>query len=186
MGERTDAMSDYPQDPNYVAQATERDLDYAASDITPTTEGESPEEIRENIVQTRAQMSGTIDAIQEKLDPDRLKAQVTDAVHEQVDVVKERVREATIGRAERMASDFGDSARDAGSGFLGTIKDNPIPAAMVALGVAWLWTKRRNGSSDRYDYRGGPYAFEAQRRPYGYGTNYTASGYGSPYPPPRD
>ena len=95
MGERTDAMRDYRQDPDYVAQATERDLDYAASDITPTTEGDSPEELRENIAQTRAEMSVTIDAIQEKLDPDRLKAQVSDAVQEQVEVVKEHVREAT-------------------------------------------------------------------------------------------
>lgn len=185
MGERADAMRNYGEPPEYVRQATERDLDVAASDITPTT-SDDPEAIRENIEQTRAEMSTTIDAIQKKLDPDRLKAQVSDAVHEQVDAVKERVREATIGRAERMVSDFGDSARDAGSGFLGTIKDNPIPAAMAALGIAWLWAKRRNGSSDHsYDYRGGRYAFEAQGRPYGYGMNYTASGYG-PYPSGRD
>src|SRR5262249_34411811 len=115
-------MRNYGQPPEYVARATERDFDAAASDLTPIA-SDDPEAIRENIAQTRAEMSGTIDAIQERLDPDRLKAQVSDAVHEQVGAVRERVREATIGRAERMVSDFGDSARDAGSGFFGTIRD---------------------------------------------------------------
>ncbi|MBW3636145.1 MAG: DUF3618 domain-containing protein, partial [Armatimonadetes bacterium] len=47
------------------------------------------EEIRDEIEHTRAEMSQTIDELQEKLSPQHIKEQVKDSV-----------REATIGRAE--------------------------------------------------------------------------------------
>src|SRR5205085_5658969 len=57
-------------------------------------------EIRENIEQTRAQMSETIDELQERLSPSNLKEQVKEQVIEQYEQVKETVREATIGKVE--------------------------------------------------------------------------------------
>lgn len=198
MGKRADALT--PNDgPGDMARATDRDWDRAASDITPADQSDDPAQIREDIQQTRAEMSGTIDALQEKLNPDRLKEQVSetvqehiaaakeqvsDAVHEQVDMVKEHIHDATIGRAERMASNFGDSARDTGSGVMETIKRNPVPAALAALGIGWLWMNRQNGASkapSQYRYTSGAregYAY-GQNPPYGYGSNYTESAYRS-------
>ena len=46
---------------------------------------ESPREIREDIAETRAEMSETIDAIQQRLSPETLKAQAKSAVAEQLD-----------------------------------------------------------------------------------------------------
>jgi len=146
-----------------------------------SAETESPDELRVEIAQTRDAMSGTIDAIQEKLNPDRLKEQVTEAVQEQVETVKENIREATVGRAEQMVSNVGDSAQRAGSGFVETIKQNPIPAALAALGIGWLWAKRSGGSSGSYQYSGdagGRMYYAGGQPPYGRGQTYGASSYG--------
>lgn len=190
MGKRADALTPNDEPRGDLVHATDLDWDRAASDITPVSAGDDPEQIREGIEQTRVEMSGTIDAIQERLNPDRIKEQVSEAVQERVEMVKENIHDATIGRAERMASNFGDSARETGSGVMETIKRNPVPAALAALGIGWLWMNRQGGSSSTmrpYRYssgasRGG-YTY-GQNPPYGYGTNYTESTYrsGSPYP----
>lgn len=123
---------------------------------------EGTEEIRVEIEQTRAEMSGTIDAIQERLSPRNLVGEAKDAV-----------REATIGKAEQMVSNVGDAvsstaedvvsavsgtAQGASSGIMGTIRANPIPAALAGLGLGWLFMNRQSGSTpaSRYEY-GAPY-----------------------------
>jgi hypothetical protein len=101
------------------------------------------EAIRANIEHTRSQMSATIDAIQEKLSP-----------HNLVDQAKDAVRDATIGRVENMVTDVRNTAQEAGSGFLDTVKENPIPAALAAVGIGWLFMKSRNKGEN---YRAGYY-----------------------------
>jgi len=108
---------------------------------------DDPDEIRDEIEQTRSEMSGTIDAIQDRLSPDTLKEQA-----------KEAVRDATIGRAQTMVDDVTDSARQTGNSIWTTVRENPLPAAMVALGVGLLWKNRSQGSGqsprdDREMYR---------------------------------
>jgi len=117
-------------------------------------------QIRDNIERTRADMSETIDAIQDKLNPQRMAEQVT-----------EQVREATIRKAEHMVSDVRDTARDAGFSIVDTLRDNPLPAALAALGLGWLWMKRP--SSDRA-WRGNAGGVP-QRRRYGGYTGYGES-----------
>lgn len=121
-------------------------------DVQPPDADQTPEEIRDDIEDTRADMSETIDAIQERLSPDHLMGQA-----------KESVREATIGRAEQMASDMGDTARQTGGGIIETIKQNPIPAALAAVGIGMLWRNRQSASQQssgtrhvRYDQYGRP------------------------------
>ena len=95
------------------------------------------EEILEEIEHTRQEMSETIDAIQERLNPDHVKEQAMGAV-----------REATIGRAEEAVGGATQRVRGAGSSMLDTIKQNPLPAAMVGIGVGWLVMQNKsNGSS---------------------------------------
>jgi ElaB/YqjD/DUF883 family membrane-anchored ribosome-binding protein len=45
-----------------------------------------------------------------------------------------------------MASDTKDMISDAGRGFAQTIRENPLPAAMVAAGIGWLLLSDRNRS----------------------------------------
>jgi hypothetical protein len=109
-----------------------------------------PEILREDIAQTRAEMSGTIDAIQERLDPQRLVGEAKDAAREAVQgMVQETtgaVREATIGKAEQMAGTVTETARGASSTIMDTIRANPVPAAMAAIGLGWLLMSSKNRS----------------------------------------
>ena len=129
------------------------------------TGDESATEIRGDIEDTRSRMGSTIDAIQEKLSPQNLMEQAKEAAHD-----------ATIGRAQEMASNVADSARETGATFMDTLRQNPVPVALTALGLGWLFVSarreaahhqrqsdywgNRNGGYDRYGryndrYRGG-------------------------------
>jgi hypothetical protein len=110
------------------------------------------EQIRGEIEQTREEMAETIDAIQEKLRPRNIVANAT-----------ERVKAATKEGARAMADYAGDAAetvmnrtRYSAGGFVHTLRDNPIPTALVGVGVAWLMTnasraRQDNAGRSRYD-----------------------------------
>ena len=105
-------------------------------------------EIQDSIEQTREQMSETIGELQERLSPAHIKAQI---------------REATIGKVEDMAQRASDTMYEARQSVVSTVTSNPVPAALVGIGLAWLWMNRRNGGSSyedtarRWRYRGGGY-----------------------------
>lgn len=122
-------------------------MDEATDQIN--TADQDPEQIRAEIEDTRAEMSQTINEIQERLSPEHLMGQV-----------KETVREATIGKVERVMETIGEvtePAREAMSRAGSTIKEagtsvgnsmwrNPIPFALIGLGVGMLWMKSRRGN----------------------------------------
>ena len=145
--------------------------------------------IRNDIQSTRADMSRTVNEIEERLRPSHLKEQVLEQFHDAKDTVmgelrdaketvkedlvrefaqakgavreeiqdaKAAVREATLGKVEHMAQDVRHMAHDAretvtdaGSTIIDTIKANPIPAALIAVGVGWLLMGRRSSTSAR-------------------------------------
>jgi uncharacterized protein YjbJ (UPF0337 family) len=55
-----------------------------------------------------------------------------------------------------------DTAKGAGSSVLEMVKNNPIPSALIALGAAWLYMKKRDDdSASRYDrYRSNGYRYD--------------------------
>ena len=113
------------------------------------------ERLRSEIGATRAQMSETIDAIQERLSPDHVGEQVQEHVQRVAEQVKAQVREATIGRVENMIADARDTAVDARDGFIDRIRENPVPAAIAGLGLAWLFMSDSGRSRRRTTaYRG--------------------------------
>jgi len=93
-------------------------------------------DLRVDIRHTRAEMTETIEQLQHRLEPDRIKEQV-----------KASVRAKTIGRAQNMF----DSTRS--TGFVDRIRQNPLPAAMIAVGLGWLFAGSRSGTSSS-DYYG--------------------------------
>jgi hypothetical protein len=126
-------------------------------------------------------MSETVDAIQEKLAPDVLveqaraamsevteravqeaKERAQEAIREVTDMAKEAVREATVGKAEDMIGNATDSARDTSESIIETIRANPIPAAIAAVSLGWLFSKRP---------RKGYYDASYFNSEYGYGDN---------------
>jgi len=166
-----------------------RDVDVSA---VPTDADESLEtaEIRADIEQTRADMSETINALQERLSPSNLKEQAQEQISEVKEQVKEQVREqfyeakemvraATIGRVEDMVQSAGDSVNDARYTVMETIRQNPIPAALVGIGLGWLFMNRRSATPIRYSGRGsvrGMSQYYDDRRPYDYAPGYSSGG----------
>jgi len=139
MGERSDEVN--------------RHYDTGVSNAAGANEIETTEdtsEIRAGIEETRAEMSGTIEAIQERLNPQHLKEQVKDQVREQFQEVKATVREATIGKAEDMVRNVGDTLDEARYGLMETIRQNPIPAALVGIGLGWLFMNKQSAPGRRY------------------------------------
>lgn len=136
--------------------------------------------IRAEIVETRERMGETLGEIGERLNPYVMKEQVTERV-------KESVHEATIGRIEHMADSAREKVGETTSTIGDTIRDNPVPAAMAAIGLGWLlWNGRKEGS-DRQARRG-PYGArpssgrtDSYGRPYAAGYAGDASYAGSPY-----
>lgn len=129
MGERADAMRQ-PSDFDYES-STSRDVNTDAD----VSSDDDPEQIREEIENTRAEMSETIDAIQERLNPQRIKEEATEAV-----------REATIGRVEDAFHDASGTAKGMGATMIDTMKKNPIATALAGVGIGWLVMNARSSS----------------------------------------
>lgn len=92
--------------------------------------------IRADIERTRDRMGETIEVLGERLNPARIKQQV-----------KDNIREATIGRVQTMANNARNRVEEGGRGLVATIRENPIPAAMIVGGLGWLLFARRRGDA---------------------------------------
>jgi hypothetical protein len=92
----------------------------------------NPSAIETDIEATRARMGETLEELGTRLNPHHLKAQAVDAVHE-----------ATIGRVRTMVRDTGNAAATAGRTAAGALRDNAVPAALIAAGVGLLLWNRR-------------------------------------------
>jgi ElaB/YqjD/DUF883 family membrane-anchored ribosome-binding protein len=93
--------------------------------------GEEVDEVEANraeIERTRADMSETVDAIQNKLSPQNIKEQA-----------KEQAK---------------DTAKGAGSTIMETIRENPLPAVLTGIGLGWLFVSARRQSSEQTPYSG--------------------------------
>lgn len=117
---------------------------------TTTANNNDPAQLEAQIAQTRREMSETIDEIQQRLAPDRLK-------HE----AQETVRQATIGKVEDMKDKATHTANNWRDDLMRTVRDNPVPAAMVGLGLGWLLMERSNDERSYYGAgRSRPYTSE--------------------------
>ena len=168
MGKRTTKVGTVPP----IDDLSRAEFDPAPDDFTDPalgtaegTEAGAGEEaqLRADIEKTRAGMSSTIDALQEKLAPERIMEQVKEKVQEHaaeaIDAAKHAVREATIGKAEHFMHNVnetvGDASRTVGrvveeSSILRMVRDNPFPFALIGAGLGMLAMNRR---SERPGYR---------------------------------
>lgn len=95
-------------------------------------------DIRADIEQTRERLGETVGALGAQLNPSHLTQRVKDSV-----------RDATIGRVQTMANKTKERVADSGRGIANVIRENPLPAAMVAAGVGWMLLSNR-GKRDAY------------------------------------
>lgn len=127
------------------------------------------ERIKADIEDTRAELGQTINEIQERLSPEHL-----------MDQVKETVREATIGKVERVMDRVGETIsnvtepamdamgfageklKETGSSVTNIVKQNPIPCALIGLGLGMFIVNRiRNADGQTSRSRAYQPEFEA-------------------------
>jgi uncharacterized protein YjbJ (UPF0337 family)/gas vesicle protein len=100
---------------------------------------DDPNEIRADIDQTRAAVGEKIDQLQARLDPSRLKQQATETVNEILNDTATSVTEYVRSHRDEMVTSVADAARR-----------NPLPTALVGLGLGWLILESMAGSK-RHD-----------------------------------
>lgn len=137
-------------------------------------------QIESEIEATRARMGQTLEELHGKLNPSVLKDQMLEQIHQakaalktelaadvadikslvrsEIQEAKSNLREATIGKVEHMVDSAQQTVSDTGSSFLETVRDNPIPSALVGIGIGWLLLNARAKSATRSGYRIDPYA----------------------------
>lgn len=135
------------------------DYDSRIASVSADDSEENTEQLRAEIEDTRAEMSQTINEIQERLSPENVMGQV-----------KEKVREATIGKVERVMNRVGETIgevteparevlnsagstiKETGRSAAGVINRNPIPVALIGLGLGMLAVRAfRRGNGYDYD-----------------------------------
>jgi hypothetical protein len=107
----------------------------AATSTAATAAALTTDDVRSQIEQTRAEMSGTIDAIQTRLSPARA---IVDA--------KDALTDATVGRLKRLAQRTPDSS---GRSVLETARAIPLPVALLATAVVGLVVRALNHGNRR-------------------------------------
>jgi len=150
-----DDMQDDPRFDRTPVMVTDESTGMTA---TTPTDSDDPAAIEADIEATRADMSQTINEIQERLNPDNLKAQAKEVMHD-----------ATVGRAQEAVSNVSDRAQQfvGNNSVVETIRQNPIPAALAGVGIGWLWMHRsKNWHSEPYYYQPGRHTTMREQRYY--------------------
>jgi ElaB/YqjD/DUF883 family membrane-anchored ribosome-binding protein len=84
---------------------------------------------------TQERLGNTVEEIGERFNPTRLKEEL-----------KDDIRDATIGRVENMAQQTAEIVSDAQRTVIQSVRENPIPAVMIGLGVGWLVLNARSSN----------------------------------------
>jgi ElaB/YqjD/DUF883 family membrane-anchored ribosome-binding protein len=105
--------------------------------------------IREEIEHTRANLSGTIEELQDRLRPENLVSQAGDAMR---GAVEQKVK-TMVNTASNTASRVAEQARSSAESLSSQAQSHPLPSALVLGGLAW-WMTRSLRSSSRYDNGG--------------------------------
>lgn len=140
------------------------DLENRSTDSYSSNEGfdanadeatDETEKIRTEIVETRSQMSETIDAIQEKLSFANISGQVKDEVSEHINsaiqTAKDSVYEATLGKVGNVMNYVNKGMNEvAETSVMQTARRNPLAVALIGMGLGLLYM---NKSEKRSQYR---------------------------------
>ena len=147
---------------------TTRNLSSSSASDAPTEE--RTREIRAEIEQTRGELSETVNAIQDRLRPGNIASNAAESVKSTVRNVASNTGEAVSDRAREMAD----------SEPVQYVRANPIPTAMIGIGIAgltWLALGGRE-AQPRNRYRGRSSRDWRRLAPYNEGERYYRGGTG--------
>lgn len=112
--------------------------------------GKSPAELEAAIAATRARIGADLDALAYRLSPERFRERARGSLEEVQEVVMSTVQEVAQAVAER--------TKEASSSFFELAKANPLPAALIGLGLGLLAAGGATAARGRWqerDERGG-------------------------------
>jgi hypothetical protein len=117
-------------------------VDPLRTETVPAPAGDSADDrqmqqIEREIARTRIEVSHTVDEIEQRLSPRHLVLQATEAVK---DATKKRVG-TMVNSANEMANDWADRTRATAGTMREQVREHPLPAALLALGLGWLANK---------------------------------------------
>jgi gas vesicle protein len=151
---------------SFDTQPSSNDRSYggSAGDI----DEDETEIIAADIRITQERLGDTVEEIGERFNPTRLKAEL-----------KSDIRDATIGKVENMAQQTADMVSDAQRSLMQSIRENPVPVAMVGIGLGWMILnasnrKKQMGSDSQYgnDQRRGARPMYGEQQRAGWNTMY--------------
>ncbi len=133
----------------YSTDITNRNTNTA---LVPAPSSDDPDVIRQQIDHTRAQLGSTIQEIADRLSPENL-----------IEQAKSTAKEATVGRFKEMTHEANRKVEGMSSSFSQTVRDNPLPFAVIGLGLGWLFLSERNNKQHNYRADDYPYRMNSQR-----------------------
>lgn len=126
----------------------------------------SPSHLREQIMEQLEQAKGSLKT-QMHQEISELKGTVKHEVREiketlktELDDAKSAVRAATIGKVENMVKVATDAVNEARTSIVDTIRENPIPVALIGFGALWLVMNGRSSGAARRRMSGEAGAFD--------------------------
>jgi ElaB/YqjD/DUF883 family membrane-anchored ribosome-binding protein len=103
--------------------------------------GQSPEELKQDVESTRAELSDTLDAIGDRVSPGRMIERRKNRMRQGMDTVRERimgVSHDTAGSAKEKLSSTMDTVRDLPDVGRQQTQGHPLVAGALAFGVGFL------------------------------------------------
>ena len=93
-------------------------------------ENKSPDELEQDIEETRARIRDEMDALGHKLGPEGLRDSAEDALDD--------TQQAVVSVTEQLRKGVVESSDSIGGRLSTFIKQNPVPATLFGIGLAWL------------------------------------------------
>jgi gas vesicle protein len=160
-GEGGAAAGAVADDPEQIRAQIEETRAGMGETIDEISERLSPETLRERASE---QVEALTDQAKERVEElaDQAKDRLKETVQETVQTAKDAVYASTIGKAGEVmqnvgqtvsgaAQQVGETISDAGSSAVGTVRRNPLPFALIGLGLGMLYMNRNRGRVDGYD-----------------------------------
>jgi ElaB/YqjD/DUF883 family membrane-anchored ribosome-binding protein len=110
------------------------------------------DELRLEVAETRAKVAEDVQALGHKLAPANLRREAQEAV-------SRTVRDGAVAVRERALQNT----------MVQSVRQNPIPYALIGVGIGWLWFGSRRNGGRAFTYRTGPQRRYDEPRAYGYG-----------------
>jgi uncharacterized protein DUF3618 len=105
---------------------------------------EAKQLVKDELLEAKNLLREEVDHVEEKLKRGLGEARdaVKEDVKEAITGAKRAVRAATLGKVEDLATNIGDKMNETRDTLVDTVRNNPIPAGLVGVGLVWLLMNR--------------------------------------------